>query len=276
MFDITVTPDQWADYEETNQCYLNTGYFFAAFRNYSGLIPSPINIKLMDGVAYLVKYENVSLDVNSKTPYIFLVEIKDGNHRHCNGLIIDFKKEVAYRIEPEANPIYEELLNGIFKNIVYTLIDSYANANGVSYDPKSIEIRSISTQSDSLVDGTPKTCGETAGYCTAAIIYACAKYIKGEIQDYVKGMDISTLRRISSMIIKNTTLDNYYAVEERGKFMGWGSVGRYPPRPIQYPYRPGPIYSRSYHNYPYRREGMSWGGLLLAGLGGFLLGSIIR
>lgn len=289
MFDLARLIDSWTEYSETNECYLNTGYFFAAFRDHPGLIRSPISIKIMDNSSYTVNYENVILDLQSTTPHLFLVEIKSGNFRHCNALILDLAHNTAYRLEPEINSVYDQLIDDIVATTLRLIVAKQAELKGVTYPVDSMVITSIKRQTDKVSEETlSKTCGDSAGYCVADIIYGCSKYCTNQAEQYMDTMDIHKLRKLSSMLIANLKLDDYYKSEEHGKYMGWGSVGRYrdpymdyhhpQPHYNQDHYRSGPIYQNSYHPNSYQRPGMfgSLGSLLVGAFGGFILGSILN
>ena len=214
--------DTYHSFPETSSCYLDGRYFNIVFRSYPGLIAEPLKIFFyrdndasngmnrmngmnayngQNGLRYDVMMKDVDLD--NRFPGLLRVVINTPEGRHSNLLILDYKRGIAFRYEPDGS-------NYPYFDAVNTIIARFLNKYG-TFRVENIDARAHLKRNPVCEGG---------GLCMAYVIKFAYDYIND------RQFDQSNILRFVSMIEQL-----YGPLPEMGKDIEYGLFGN--PNPNQ-------------------------------------------
>jgi hypothetical protein len=161
--------DNYLKSKPTNSCYLDGRYFYKVLLGYPGTIPEPLRLYISKKrnqeiqIAAEMKTSNIDTSVSG----LLRVVIQTPRSRHCNLLILDYQKGIAYRFEPHGvDSLYENEINTAIENYLAFFLD--------------MKIETLDV--DLPEEQTPQclATGQASGFCTAYIIMLAYAYINNK------------------------------------------------------------------------------------------------
>ena len=196
--------DTYHSFPETSSCYLDGRYFNIVFRSYPGLVAEPLKIFLYRDNGQL-KYDVMmrDVDLDNRFPGLLRVIINTPEGRHSNLLILDYKRGIAFRYEPDGNtyPYFD---------VVNSIIARFLNKYG-TFRVENIDARAHLKRNPVCEGG---------GLCMAYVIKFAYDYIND------RQFDQSNILRFASMVEQL-----YGPLPEMGKDIEYGLFGN--PNPNQ-------------------------------------------
>lgn len=187
--------DNYKSYPNTESCYLDGRYFNMVLDNYPGLIREPLYIffKETDKVWENMVHMNRS-PVDNNYMSLMRVIIEDGETRHSNLLIIDYKNQRIYRFEPLG-------LDAKYLNETNKIIEKYLG-NYVDFDLYVFNTEELNEKNPNC---------EKGGFCTAYVIKFAYDFVNN------RKYDPSDIRKFAKLV-----QTKYGPLPEKGKDVEFG------------------------------------------------------